>query len=203
MIKMPALRPALAAALCLTLVVAADAAKIKVRAEPDPDYDFATVHTWAFDDDAGEVIMARTQTDDPAPVKARVDPLIRKYVEAAMAKKGLAAATTAPPDVHLHYYVLVTVNSSGQYMGQFLPAVPYWGLPAFSAGSATSLSIVTKGSLVLDAMLPGKVGDRRVIWRGIAESTVEDTDSPAVREARIRDAAEGLVEKFPLKKKKK
>ena len=86
-------------------------------------------------------------------------------------------------------------------MGQFLPAVPYWGLPGFSAGAATSLSVATKGSLVLDAMLPGKVGDRRVIWRGMAESTVTDTDAPAVREARIREAAAGLVQKFGLKKK--
>lgn len=191
----------LTALLCVGLVVAAEAAKIKVKAEPDPLYDFATVKTWAWDADAGDVIMARTQSDDPAPLKARVDPLIRKYVSAAMAKKGLTE-TTGAPDVFLHYYVLVTISSSGQYMGQFLPAVPYWGLPGFSAGSATSLSVATKGSLVLDAMLPGAKDERRVIWRGMAESTVGDADQPATREARIREASTGLVEKFPLKKKK-
>ena len=191
----------LAAVLSVCVVVAVEAAKIKIKAEPDPLYDFATVKTWAWDADAGEVIIARTQTDDPAPIKARIDPLIRKYVADAMAKKGLAEAT-GTPDVHLHYYVLVTVASSGQYMGQFLPAVPYWGLPAFSAGAATSLSVVTKGSLVLDAMLPGAKDERKVIWRGIAESTVGDADDAATREARIREAATGLILKFPLKKKK-
>ena len=30
-------------------------AKIKVRAEPDPAFDFATVKTWAWDDEAGKV----------------------------------------------------------------------------------------------------------------------------------------------------
>jgi hypothetical protein len=89
---------------------------MKVKAAPDPTFDFATVHTWAWDADAGDVIMARTASDDPAPVKARVDPLIRKYVEGAMAKKGL-------------------------------------------------------------------------------------TDSSAVRDGRIREAAEGLIKQFPLKKK--
>jgi hypothetical protein len=163
-------------------------------------YDFAAVKTWAWDADAGDVIMARTQTDDPAPLKARIDPLIRKYVADAMVKKGLAQAPV--PDVELHYYVLVTVGTSGQYMGQFLPSVPYWGLPAFSAGAATSLSVVTKGSLVLDAMLPGAKGERKVIWRGIAESTVGDGDAPATRDARIREAATGLILKFPLAKKK-
>jgi hypothetical protein len=189
------------AVLCVFLVTVLHAARIKVKAEPDPAFDFGTVRTWQWDADAGDVIMARTPYDDPAVLKARVDPLIRKYVAAAMLEKGLAAAP-ATPDVHLHYYVLVTIGSSGQYMGQFLPTVPYWGLPAFSYGASTSLSVVTKGSLVLDALLPGAAGERKVIWRGIAESTVGDGDSPAAREARIRDAAAGLVQKFPLKKKK-
>ena len=36
----------------------------------------------------------------------------------------------------------------------------------------------------------------------MAESTVGEADQPATREARIREASTGLVEKFPLKKKK-
>ena len=188
------------AALCLSCVIAVDA-KIKVRAEPDPDFDFATVKKWSWDADAGVVVMARTPTDDPAPLKARVDPLIRKYVDGAMAKKGLSQNASAP-DVWFRYYVLVTINQSGQYMGQFLPAVPYWGLPPFSP-SATSLSVVTKGSLVLDALLPGAPGSRKVVWRGIAESTVADDDSPATRESRLREACEELVKRYPLVKAKK
>jgi len=189
----------LAALLCAASVVALEAAKIKVKAEPDPTYDFSTVRTWAWDAE-GDVIMARTPTDDPVALKARLDPLIRKYVAAEMAKRGLAAATATPPDVHLHYYVLVTVASSGQEMGQFLPAVPYWGLPPF-APATQSLNIVTRGSLVLDAMQPGLVGDRKVVWRGIAESTVEEGTTDAKREERIREASAELVKRFPLKKK--
>lgn len=195
------MRQLLTAVVCVCAVAVASAAKIKVKAEPDPHFDFATVKTWAWDADPGDVIMARTPQDDPSALEARVDPLIRKFVAAEMVKKGLAEAT-GNPDVHLHYYVLVTIGSNGQHMGQFLPAVPYWGLPGFSAGATTSLSVVTRGSLVLDALLPGTVGERKVIWRGIAESTVTDTDKPDVREARIRDAAAGLVQRFPLKKKK-
>jgi hypothetical protein len=189
------------AMLCLCAAVVVEAAKIKAQAEPDPTFDFATVHTWAWDADAGQVIMARTATDDPAPVKARIEPLIKKSVEEEMAKKGLKLATSGTPDVQFHYYVLVTIASNGQFMGQFLPAVPYWGLPAF-APATTSLEVATKGSLVLDAMLPGVEGSRRVIWRGIAQSTVEDVDSDAVRQTRIRNAVAELIKRFPLKKKK-
>jgi hypothetical protein len=65
------------------------------------------------------------------------------------------------------------------------------------------LSVATKGSLVLDAMLPGAAQERRVIWRGIAQSTVQDDDPDNVRDTRIREASAGLVKKFPLKQKKK
>ena len=194
------MKKTLAALLCAASVVALEAAKIKVKAEPDPTYDFSTVRTWAWDAE-GDVIMARTPTDDPVALKARLDPLIRKYVEAEMRKKGLQpAAAGATPDLHLHYYVLITINQTGQTMGQFLPAVPYWGLPPF-APATQSLEVVTKGSLVLDALLPGQVGDRKVVWRGIAESTVNYTDTEKSRNERIQSAAATLIKYFGIKKK--
>jgi hypothetical protein len=145
--------------------------------------------------------MARTPTDDPVALKARVDPLIRKFVAGAMAQKGLIDVAGDQPAVQLHYYLLVTVNTSGQTMGQFLPSVAYWGLPPFTP-QATSLEVVTKGSLVLDALVPGAVGARTVIWRGIAQSTLDDTATDSQREARLKYAADELVKRFPLKKKK-
>jgi len=196
------MRAALVAIACVSMLAVVEAAKIKARAEPDPTFDFSTIHTWAWDEDAGDVKMARTPADDPAVIKQRVDPLIRKYVEAEMAKKKLTVASSGTPDVHLHYYVLVTIGDNSQFMGQFLPSVPYWGLPPFGA-STTALNIVTQGSLVLDALLPGKIGERRVIWRGIAQSTVEDADSDRVRQERIQNAAAELVKRFPLTKVKK
>ena len=196
------MRATLVAIACVSMLVVVEAAKIKTRAEPDPTFDFSTIHTWAWDEDAGDVKMARTPADDPAVIKQRVDPLIRKYVEAEMTKKKLTIASSGTPDVHLHYYVLVTIGDNSQFMGQFLPSVPYWGLPPFGV-STTALNIVTQGSLVLDALLPGKIGERRVIWRGIAQSTVEDADSDRVRQERIQSAAAELVKRFPLTKVKK
>lgn len=187
--------------IALAIAVLEAAPKIKVKAEPDPAFDFSTVHTWAWDADAGDVMMARTASDDPAALKARVDPLIRKFVTAAMTQKGLKHPAGGAPDVQLHYYVLVTVSQSGQYMGQFLPSVAYWGLPPFSP-QATSLDVATKGSLVLDAMPPGETGNRKVVWRGMAESTLDESAPDAKREERLKYAADELIKRFPLKKKK-
>jgi hypothetical protein len=197
------MKKTLVATLCVGLAVVLEAApKIKVNAEPDPNFDFATVRSWAWDQDPGDVKMALTATDDPAAVKARVNPLIVKYVGEAMTRKGLTEAAGGKPDVFLHYYVLITVSTSGQYMGQFLPSVAYWGLPPFTQ-QATSLEVATKGSLVLDAKLPGVPGDRKVIWRGMAQSTLADDAKEAEREARLKYAADELVKRFPLAKKKK
>jgi hypothetical protein len=188
--------------LSVCMAIAVEAAKIKTRAEPDPTFDFSTLRTYAWDAEGGDVMMARTATDDPAALKQRVDPLVRKYVDAELTKRKLTVATGAAPDVQLHYYVLVTIGDNSQFMGQFLPAVPYWGLPPFNA-STTALNVVTKGSLVLDALLPGTAGNRKVVWRGIAESTVEDTDSDQVRNERIQTAAAELIKRLPSSKPKK
>src|SRR6185436_17331479 len=100
------MKKTLIAAMCAALVAVVEAApKIKVKAEPDPAFDFATVKSWARDPTGGDVIMARTAKDDPAPLKARVDPLIRKFVGTAMTQKGLADAGSGTPGVYLHYYV--------------------------------------------------------------------------------------------------
>jgi len=196
------MKKTLVALLAIGMAVVLEAApKIKVKAAPDPKFDFSTVKTWAWDADAGDVKMALTATDNPAALKARIDPLLRKFVTDAMTRAGLTAPAGGPPDVQLHYYVLVTINMTGQTMGQFLPTVPYWGLPPF-APQTQSLEVVTKGSLVLDAMQPGPVGDRKVVWRGIAESTVADDIKDAEREARLKYAADELIKRLTLKKKK-
>ena len=145
--------------------------------------------------------MKRYASDaEAAPLQARIEPAIRSTSARRWRRRGWRSQSNAAPDVQLHYYVLVTVGVTGQEMGQFLPAVPYWGLPPFPPAT-TSLNVVTNGSLVLDAMLPGTAGERRVVWRGVAQSTVEDDDSPEKRDARLRDASTELVKRFPVKKK--
>ena len=54
----------------LLLAIAAQAAKVDVRTDYDRKFDFRRVQTWAWDAaEAGDVKMARTAEDDPAPVR--------------------------------------------------------------------------------------------------------------------------------------
>lgn len=182
---------------CLCAGVVLQSAKIKTRAESDPKFDFRGLRTWAWDpSETGKVIMARASTDDPAPVKKRVDPVIVAAVANELGKRGLNRAAAGPPDLTMHYYLLVTVGMDAQVVGQFLPAVPEWGVPPFS-GATQSLEIITRGSLVLDAV---STSLGRVVWRGIAQTDVDVAQSDAERDAIIREAVHDLVKRIPLRK---
>jgi Domain of unknown function (DUF4136) len=181
----------------LCAVVVLQGAKIKTRAESDPKFSFREVKTWAWDpSETGKVIMARASTDDPAPVKKRVEPVLVAAVARELGLRGLTQASAGQPDLMMHYYVLVTVGMDAQVMGQFLPAVPEWGVPPFAAATQ-SLDIVTRGSVVLDAV---STSLGRVVWRGVAQTDVDTEQSDAKRDAIIRDAAHELVKRIPLKK---
>ena len=141
--------------------------------------------------------MARSAADDPAPVKQRVDPLIKTAVARELGLRGWSpSASAGAPDVTVHYYVLVTVGMNAQTFGQFLPAVPEWGVPPFNGGTQ-SLDIITRGSIVLDIVSTSLA---RVVWRGVAQTDLDEAPSDAQREKIINEAARDLIKRIPLKK---
>ena len=188
-------RIGLALALGFTFAVRPDAAAVKATANFDKTFDFTQVRTWQWKaEDAGQVIAARTQTDDRDAVRQRAEPVIREEVALQMQRRGLALATAAP-DVTVTYYLIMTAGTSAQTAGQFLPPVTEWGLPPFGP-STTALEAIEQGTFVLD--LSAK---ERVVWRGIGEAGFSmDTDLNK-RGALLREAIKKVLEKYPPKKK--
>lgn len=169
-------------------------AKVKVRSDWDRAFDFGKTRTWGWNaDGAGKVFLARTASDDPAAVQQRVESLIRDAVTAEMPRRGLEAGT-GEPDLALTYYLLVTIGSSAQVMGQFLPAVAQWGLPPFTT-STTSIKVIEQGSLVLDLSSQG-----RVVWRGVGEAQFKLDLSPERRTALLREAVAEILKRYPPKR---
>jgi hypothetical protein len=167
------------------------AAGVDVRAEFDKKFDFGKVKTWAWNPvGAGEVKMARTPDDDPEVVRKRAEPIIKESVAAELASRKLQLSD-ANPDLTLTYYLLLTVGSSAQSLGQFLPPVAEWGLPPFTP-QTQSLTVAERGSLVLDLS-----SDGRVVWRGIAQAKIKWEDDSARREALLREAVRDLLKRFP------
>jgi len=197
--RFPARRTAVALALVGTIAGTVLAA-VKVRTQFDESFDFTTLHSWAwYPDGAGQVMAASNQYDDPKAIQKNVEPAIFQGVDAALTKRGFTKASTGEPDFYVTYYVLITAGTASQQMGQFLPPVSAWGLPAFSF-STTQLTVIETGSLVLD------VTDRatnEIVWRGVAESKIDRSRSQADREKRIRDGIADLLKQFPPKVRKR
>ena len=183
----------------LALAAAVVQAGVKVRADFDKDYDFSTVRTFGWDAaGAGEVKLLMKEGGDPEQIRARWEPTIKDAVERELTKRGLVPATTGTPDIVMHYYFLSGPNSESQFRGQFVGAVPPWGLPDFEM-TTTSFKIFEQGTLVLDFIDGPK---RQIVWRGVAEAEVNRQNSPAKRDQRLREAVGELLKKYPPKIKK-
>jgi hypothetical protein len=168
-------------------------AAVKSRVDYDKTFDFTKVKTWSWKGaNPGQVVVGRTQDDNPETVKQRAEPIIFDAVSKELPRRGLKQSAEAP-DVTLMYYLLLTVGSSGQTLGQFLPSVAQWGIPPF-APNTTSLEVVEQGSLVIDMMVNDKP-----VWRGIGEAKISLDYDQKKREALLREGVRELIRKFPPK----
>jgi hypothetical protein len=189
-------------ALTLALVMALAAAVhagIKVKVDYDKEYDFTKVRTFGWHPDgAGEVKILERSGDDPEAIRTKWEPTVKDAVEKELAKRGLVPATSGTPDLYIHYYFLVGPASDSQYRGQFVGAIPPWGVPDFEM-TTTSLKIFEQGTLILDIIDGPK---RQINWRGKADAEVNRQNSAVKRDQRIREAVAELLKKFPPKPKK-
>jgi hypothetical protein len=183
-------------ALALAAGLVSDA-RVKVRSDYDRRVDFTKLKVFAWPSDGpGQMKMALTKDDNPEELRARFEPTIVSAVEQALTKKGFAkAAAGAPPDFLVAYFALVSLNTSAQTVGQFIPGTLEWGIPPFE-GRTQSLKIFEQGSLVLDVWTP----DKQPIWRAIAQAEIHRDRPQPQREKNLRDAINDIVKQFPPKK---
>lgn len=169
-------------------------AGIKVKVQHAKSFDFAKVRTWSWHPDAaGDVKILQATPENPKQILAELDPTIRAAVEAELARRGLTAAAAPTTDLQVNYYVLIGPAFSTQQMGQFLAAVPEWGLPPFQ-GQTTSVEVYEQGTLVIDL---ASTALRSVIWRGSAQAKIDRDFKKPQRDARLRDAIARMFKKYP------
>jgi hypothetical protein len=187
----------LGAALALALSAATlHAAKTEIKVEFDKTFAFAGVRTWAwYPDGAGEVKLALTAESDPKRIYDKVDPVLVPAIERELQARGLSKTDGYKPDLLVHYYMLATIGQTSQYMGQFLPAVPMWGLPPFSP-QTQSLEVYPVGTLILDLKSPAQ---DHIVWRGSAQREIDLDKTPEERKGTLERAVRDLIKKIPKK----
>ena len=173
-------------------------AGMKVTIHRDERFDFTTIRTWTWDTPApGKVILLRTKDDNPEQARQRFESTVMDAVTAGFPKRGLSPAPSgATGDVRVAYYLIVTIGENSEYMGYNIPGSVSWVLPPFNPAT-TRLEVVQRGSIVVDIISPAK---QAVIWRGMAQGEIDEGKSDDQRKARIREAIDKVLAKYPPKK---
>jgi hypothetical protein len=193
-------RLAVASAVAVALAVAPLAAGIKVTVQNDKEFTFEGLKTYSWRlDGANPIRILENTLDKPEEVRKNLEPVILAAVDGELAKKGFTRVESGQADVYLDYYVLVGPKSESQYHGQFVGAVPAWGLPDF-AMSTSAVKIFEQGSLIVDIVSPAL---KQTVWRANAATEMDRRRTPTERAGVINEAARKMFEKFPPKLKKK
>ena len=107
----------LAIAICAAAVVAA---KVKVQTQYDKKFNFAGLHTYAWHPTGkGDVKLLQASGENPAALRERLEPMVVRAVDGALAKRGFTAAS-ASPDLNVYYYVLIGPGISAQTRAAFV-----------------------------------------------------------------------------------
>lgn len=162
---------------------------VEVKQDWDPGANFAALHSWGW------------QSSTPALTgNARLDdPLVHSRIQNALAEtlraKGYAQ-TASKPDFLVTYHIAIEQKLDAQtiYTG-YGPYRGWYGV----GGTQTVVDQYDQGTLLVDFIDPGS---NNVIWRGTAQSRLQELKTPEEREARVKDAVERLLNQFPPPEKK-
>jgi hypothetical protein len=191
---------ALAAAAAVALAAVPLVAGMKVNVQYDKEFNFEALKTYAWRlDGANPVKILENTTDNPDQIRKNLEPFVLASVDETLGKKGLVRRDSGQPDVYLDYYMLVGPVESSQYHGQFIGAVPAWGLPDF-AMSTSAIKIYEQGSLIIDVV---SMVQKHTVWRGSAAAEMDRRRTAGERASIINEAVGRMFEKFPPKFKKK
>lgn len=182
------------AAVIVILAAGTLSGRVKVQVEYDKSFDFKNARSWGWASELGQVFVARTKDDSAALMRKRAEPIILDAVNKEMPQRGLTSASGGSSDLTIAYYLLLATSMDAQMMGQFLPAVGFWGLPPFQ-GATQSLEMMNAGTLVLD--FRAKDG---VVWRGVARAEIAFDATDEKREKLLREAVRDLLRRFPPKR---
>jgi hypothetical protein len=176
------------------------AAGMKVNVQFDKQFNFEGLKTYAWRlDGPNPVRILENSLDKPEEVRKNLEPLVLATVDEVLGNKGFKRIESGEPDLYLDYYLLVGPNTESQYHGQFVGAVPAWGLPDF-AMSTSALKVFEQGSLVIDVV---SIAQKHTVWRGSAAAEIDRRRTAAERAKIIDQAVARMFEKFPPKFKKK
>ena len=155
---------------------------ISVSDDFDTQADFTKLRTYAW-----HVPPAGTPSVDQLTQQRIV-----RAVDDALEAKGFRKADSGTPDFKVHTLASVTQRIQTQPVSI---GVGYaWRYGYVAAGDGVEISTYDEGTLVVDVI---SAATGSLVWRGTARAAVQRDRTPEQREARIREAAFKILERFP------
>jgi hypothetical protein len=173
-------------------VILGGCSSLQVSTDYDRKVDFSKLRTWAW-------YPTPTQAVTAEKANPRVSPLTlqraREAIQSVLTAKGYAlvpdeksdflVAVHAATERHVEVDPFVVGWGWGYGWGPYWDG--YWGPPAVYA--------YDEGILIVD-LIENKP-DHKLVWRGLAHRPVRHGLSPEEREARIREAVDEMLSRFP------
>jgi hypothetical protein len=173
----------------LVLMALAGCSGIEVTTVQDPKTDFRTLHTWSWFEPANN--------DAPDPDLSEVSRRrIKNCIQDELEARGYSWGPADKSDM-LVKWVAVTGGNV-----ELAPVGMRFGVddPLTNKTPVTGPANLTEGSLVIDIWR--NQTPRHVIWRGVAEATVNRNLPDEERQARIQQAVAKTLSSFPSHKRK-
>ena len=167
----------------LALALAA-CSSVQVKSDWDPEASFADLHTWAWQSST-PVLTGDARLDDPL-VHKRIQAAIRTALDG----RGYRQLLEGKPDFEVAYHVAINRKLDAQTI--YTGYGPYrgWGM----GGTRTIVDEYEVGTLMIDVVSPVT---KAVIWRGTAQSRLQDLRTPEEREKRAQEVVDQVLARFP------
>jgi hypothetical protein len=167
----------------LLVCLAACAPAIKVGQDYDPAAKLDGLHTWAWQPGFPR------PTGDPRLDSGLLNERIQSALESGLATKGFSPAAVDEADFLVAYHVAIESKLDARTM--YTGYGPYRG---WGGGATTIVDQYEQGTLLVDFIDPKT---HNVIWRGTAQSRVQESRDPEERQARVQAAVDKLLAQFP------
>jgi len=175
---------------------------IRVTTDYDPLTDFSGYRTYAWLPEPPE--RSGDYRVDNAIVSKRITNAVERQLQAA----GFVPSDLESASFLIAYHVALTeridITAYDNFYGYY---GSYWGgYPGYYGGLGGVYSpdvyvrYYDEGTVVLDIIDPKT---RNLVWRGSAQSRVDDSDTPEERDARVNEAYRRILERFPPGKMQK
>lgn len=177
-------------ALLVTTVVLNACSGVPVSTDYDPDWHLSLPASFAW------MPRPHRQTADPLVDNDLVANRVHRAVSEQLEAKGLnEAASQQQADLLVTYHIgeeeRLDINSFRSNYGYY-PCWHCFGYPGFD--SDIWVTQYTEGKLVIDLV---DAKSKQLVWRGVAKRRLPSFNTPAERDAYIRETVTAIFKNFP------